>query len=69
MIGLVKLIARHSANIGAKKGYFTRYPVLKGCVKLKTVCVQTVRLSVPVIYLNIARGFTRTLPNIRRSLQ
>jgi hypothetical protein len=58
----VKLIVQHSANIGAKKGYFTGYPVLKVCVKLKTVCARTVRLSVPVIYLDIARGFPRTSP-------
>jgi hypothetical protein len=28
MVGLVDLRARHSANIRAKKGYFTAYPAL-----------------------------------------
>jgi hypothetical protein len=38
-----KKIFQYSANIGAEKGYFTRYPVLKACDKLKTVCVRTVQ--------------------------
>jgi hypothetical protein len=42
MVGSVDLRARHSANIRAKKGYFTRYRVLKDASSLA-------HLSVPVI--------------------
>jgi hypothetical protein len=57
MIGVVKLIAQHSAMKLAKKGYFTAYLTLEGCVKLKTVCARTVRLSVPVIYFGYRAWF------------
>jgi hypothetical protein len=57
MVGLVIALARHTAKIGAKKGYFTRYPVLNGRDKLKTVCPRTERLSVPVIYFHITTWF------------
>jgi hypothetical protein len=45
MIGLLKVIARHSANIGAKTWYFTGYLVLKDASSLKTVCVCPSQLS------------------------
>jgi hypothetical protein len=57
MVGLVIARARHTAKIGSKKGYFTRYPVLKDASSLKTVCARTVRLSVPVIYFHITTWF------------
>jgi hypothetical protein len=57
MVGLVIARARHTAKIGAKKGCFTAYLALKGCVKAKTVCLQTERLSVPVIYFHITTWF------------
>jgi hypothetical protein len=56
MIGLVKLIARHSAMKLAKTWYFTAYLVLKDASSLKTVCARTVRLSVPVIYFGYRAG-------------
>jgi hypothetical protein len=43
IIGLVKLIGQHSANIGAKQRYITRYVALYGFDKLKTVLAQTVQ--------------------------
>jgi hypothetical protein len=33
MVRIVISRARHTAKIGAKKGYFTGYLALKGCVK------------------------------------
>jgi hypothetical protein len=59
MVGLVIARARHTAKIRAKKGYFTQYPVLNGCDKLKTVCPRTECLSVPVIYFHITPWFER----------
>jgi hypothetical protein len=46
LVGLVDLRARHSAKIRAKKWYFTRYLVLKGCDKL-----QNSRASVRPSYI------------------
>jgi hypothetical protein len=43
IVGIVIPRARHSAKNRAKKGYFTSYRVLKGCVKHYTVCARTVR--------------------------
>jgi hypothetical protein len=57
MVGLVIAQAQHTAKIGAKKGYFKRYPMLNGRDKLKTVCLRTERLSVPVIYFHITPWF------------
>jgi hypothetical protein len=41
IVGIVIPRARHSAKKRAKKGYFTVYRVLKGCVKHYTVCART----------------------------
>jgi hypothetical protein len=37
IVGIVITRARHTAKNRAKKGYFTRYRVLKGCDKDKTL--------------------------------
>jgi hypothetical protein len=42
MVRIVISRARHTAKIGAKKGYFTAYLVLNGYDKLKKVCARTV---------------------------
>jgi hypothetical protein len=65
MIGLVKLIARHSAMKLAKVWYFTAYLVLKDASSLKTVCAPTVRLSVPVIYFGYCSWFHSDLAEYR----
>jgi hypothetical protein len=57
IVGIVITRVRHTAKILAKKRYSTAYLVLKGCDKLKTVCAQTERLSVPVIYFPKGTGF------------
>jgi hypothetical protein len=57
MVGLVIARARHTAKVRAKKGCFTAYLALKGCVKAKTVCPRTERLSVPVTYFQITTRF------------
>jgi hypothetical protein len=46
MVGIVISRAQHRAKIRAKKGCFTPYLALKGCVKAKIVCARTERLSV-----------------------
>jgi hypothetical protein len=67
MVGLVIARARHTAKIRAKKGYFMRYPVLNGCDKLKTVCPQTERLSVPVIYFGYRDSSSGNPPRTRQA--
>jgi hypothetical protein len=47
MVGLVIIRARHSAKIRAKKGYFTRYLVLKDAISF-SVCPSN------VIYIDIS---------------
>jgi hypothetical protein len=47
MVGLVIIRARHSAKIRAKKGYFTRYLVLKDTISF-SVCPSN------VIYFDIS---------------
>jgi hypothetical protein len=64
MVGLVIARARHTAKIRAKKGCFTAYLALKGCVKAKTVCPRTERLSVPVIYFGYRNSSSGNLPGI-----
>jgi hypothetical protein len=59
MVGLVIARAQHTAKIRVKMWYFTRYLALKACNKLTTVCPQTERLSVPVIYFHITPWFER----------
>jgi hypothetical protein len=51
MVGLVIAQARHTAKIGAKKGYF------KGCFKPKQSLREQYSLSVPVIYFHITTWF------------
>jgi hypothetical protein len=43
IVGIVITRAQHTAKIRAKKGCFTAYLALKGCVKHYTVCARTVR--------------------------
>jgi hypothetical protein len=62
MVRIVISRARHRAKIRAKQRNYTAYLVLKGCVKFKTVCARTVRLSVPVIYLDIRASITGNPP-------
>jgi hypothetical protein len=62
MVVLVIARARHTSKIGAKKGYFTGYLVLKDVSSLKTVCARTVRLSVPVIYFGYQDSYSRNSP-------
>jgi hypothetical protein len=47
IVGIVITRARHTAKNRAKKGYVTRYRVLKGCVKHYAVCARTVRTVLP----------------------
>jgi hypothetical protein len=62
MVGLVIARAQHTAKIGAKIGYFTAYLALKECVKEKTVCLRTERLSVPVIYFGYRDSYSGNPP-------
>jgi hypothetical protein len=58
IVGIVITRHRHTAKIRAEKRYSTAYLALKGCVKLNTVCAQTVpSVSVPVIYFPKGTGF------------
>jgi hypothetical protein len=57
MVGLVIAQARHAAKLRAKTWHFTAYLVLKDASSLKTVCLRTERLSVPVIFFHITPWF------------